>query len=138
LTSLRLVRERDLFYGQAMTTPDAVYGLLRPLMEHLAQEAFFVVGVNTRNHVVLVHQIGLGGPDSVMVCVADIAKVLLLANATGAIISHNHPSSGEVTPSPEDERLTTRVRDALTLLGIRFLDHVIVGDGKYYSFSASG
>ena len=60
-------------------------------------------------------------------------KAALLANAAAIILTHNHPS-GDPTPSADDVGLTRRLVDAGTLLGVDVLDHVIVGDGRYYSF----
>ena len=53
------------------------------------------------------------------------------------VFSHNHPS-GNVTPSEEDRRVTTRIQEVGELLGIRLLDHVIVSDEEYYSFKDKG
>jgi DNA repair protein RadC len=60
-------------------------------------------------------------------------KAALLANAAAIILTHNHPS-GDVNPSADDVQLTRRLVDAGTLLGVDVLDHIIVGDGRYYSF----
>ena len=60
-------------------------------------------------------------------------KAALLANAAAVTLFHNHPS-GDPTPSADDVQLTRRLVDAGTLLGVEVLDHIIVGDGRYYSF----
>jgi DNA repair protein RadC len=106
-------------------------------MEDLAQEAFFVIGLNTRNHVTVISQVAMGCVDGVAFNPADVAKVLLLSNSTGAICSHNHPS-GQVTPSPEDRALTQRLREIMQLLGIRMVDHLIVGENRFFSFQEAG
>jgi DNA repair protein RadC len=60
-----------------------------------------------------------------------------LANAAAIVLCHNHPS-GEPIPSPDDLQLTRRLVGAGALLGVDVLDHLIVGDGRYYSFKESG
>ena len=67
----------------------------------------------------------------------EVFKPALTGNAAAVIVAHNHPS-GDPAPSAEDVQLTKRLRDAGELLGIRVLDHVILGDGKYYSFVDAG
>ena len=64
-------------------------------------------------------------------------KAALLANAAAIIVSHNHPS-GDPTPSADDVDLTRRLAAAGELLGISLLDHIVIGDGRYYSFKESG
>ena len=133
----RLVRERTVQYGEPITSAAIAYSVLRPLMEDLAQEAFFVIGLNTKNRVTVISQIAMGCADGVAFQPADVAKVLLLSASTGCIVSHNHPS-GFCDPSPEDRALTQRIRDIMQLLGIRFLDHLIVGENRFFSFQEAG
>ena len=64
-------------------------------------------------------------------------KAALLANAAAIILVHNHPS-GDPSPSADDVQLTRRLVDAGTLLGVDVLDHIIIGDGRYYSFRELG
>ena len=64
-------------------------------------------------------------------------KPLILMNAAGFICAHNHPS-GDQTPSSEDQQLTTRLKQAADIIGIRMLDHVIIGESGHYSFADNG
>jgi DNA repair protein RadC len=66
-----------------------------------------------------------------------VFKAVLLCNSAAVILAHNHPS-GDPTPTADDCQLTRRLVDAGTLLGIDVLDHIIVGDGRYYSFKEAG
>ncbi|MBX3121117.1 MAG: hypothetical protein KF784_18810 [Fimbriimonadaceae bacterium] len=61
----------------------------------------------------------------------------MLLNAACLVIVHNHPS-GDPSPSPEDRALTTRIAEAGQLLGIALLDHVVIGNGRYFSFADHG
>jgi len=63
--------------------------------------------------------------------------VALYSNARCIIIAHNHPS-GDSSPSAEDRAVTKKVKEAATLLNIALLDHIIIGDGEYYSFADQG
>lgn len=137
ITSLRLVRERSVEYGEAITSAATAYSVLRPLMADLAQEAFFVLGLNTKNRITVIHQVAMGGPMGVAFSPGDVAKVLLLSHSTGVICAHNHPSQ-DVSPSPEDRALTQRIRELMTLLGIRMVDHLIIGEARFFSFQEAG
>ena len=64
-------------------------------------------------------------------------RAAILANAAGIVAGHNHPS-GDPTPSPDDIALTRRLVTAGEVLGVPLLDHIIVGDGRYYSFKEVG
>jgi DNA repair protein RadC len=66
-----------------------------------------------------------------------VVRQTLLHNAAAVIVAHNHPS-GLVEPSQADEGVTKRLRQALALVDVRLLDHVIVGDGQCFSFSEHG
>jgi len=137
VTSLRLVREATVEYGEPVKSAAIAFSILRPLMEDLAQEAFFVMGLNTRNRITVLHQVAMGSADGVSFNPADVAKVLLLSHSTGCIVCHNHPSF-DPSPSPEDRALTQRIREITALLGIRFLDHIVIGGDRFYSFADAG
>lgn len=64
-------------------------------------------------------------------------KSAILSNSNSMIFLHNHPS-GDPTPSDEDKTITQRLKEAGELLGIRVLDHIVVGSEKYYSFKEEG
>ena len=67
----------------------------------------------------------------------DVVKLALARNAAAVILAHNHPS-GIAEPSQADELITGRLRDALALVDIRVLDHIVVGDGACVSFAERG
>ena len=71
--------------------------------------------------------VSIGGLNAAVVRVADVFKAAIVANAASILIAHNHPS-GDVTPSPEDVRITEMLVDAGKLLDIGVLDHIIIGD----------
>ena len=65
----------------------------------------------------------------------EVYKGAILTSAAAIVVAHNHPS-GDPEPSPEDESVTTRLKEAGQLLGISLLDHIIVGSGCYWSMAA--
>jgi DNA repair protein RadC len=68
----------------------------------------------------------------------DVLREALRAGAHGVVFAHNHPSSGDPSPSPEDCSLTDRLRAASELVGVTARDHVIVASGGYYSLVEAG
>lgn len=106
------------------------------LKDNLA-EVFAVVFLNRVNKVLGFEIVSEGGITSTIVDPRIILKKALEKNATAIILSHNHPSGG-LKPSRSDEILTQRIKDAAALLEIKVLDHIIVSDSGYFSFSDAG
>ena len=82
-------------------------------------------------------RISHGGFSETAVDVRVIMKNALLSNATVLALCHNHPSNN-IRPSNDDDRITKRIKDACQLMRVFFLDHLIITDGKYYSYSEEG
>lgn len=122
---------------RAVLTPAQTAAILVPMLEHQAQEVALVLLLNTKYRVLGVHEVGRGGMSGVEMSPQIIYRAALLANATNVIIAHNHPS-GDPQPSPDDITTTRRIVEAGRVLGIACIDHLIVGDRKYYSFKESG
>ena len=115
---------------------DAILAVLMPLLQGKTVEECYIVMLGHRGRYDT-QLVARGGTDSVQISTREITKQLLLTDATGVIVAHNHPS-GDPSPSPEDFEVTKRLKKAGELLGIRLLDHVIVGDGKYTSMKNEG
>jgi DNA repair protein RadC len=101
------------------------------------RERFLVLGLSSKNRVVIEHRAAEGCLNECPVSPRDVFGPLLKCPAASAILVHNHPS-GDPSPSSEDRLLTIRMAEAGRLLGIKVLDHVIVGAGRYYSFRDDG
>jgi hypothetical protein len=99
-----------------------------------SRERFAVVYLDTRNRPIAVHDAHVGTCDSSPVHPREVFGPALSLSATSIVVAHNHPS-GDPTPSAEDRAVTARLRDAGELLGVRMLDHLVMGDGRYYSFA---
>lgn len=103
----------------------------------LLRESFKLLLLSSANKVLGYCSMFEGGTVSTIVDVKMIIQAALLSNASAIIISHNHPS-GQLVPSSEDIILTQKIKQACDVFAIRFLDHVIVTDEGYYSFTDEG
>jgi DNA repair protein RadC len=97
-------------------------------MAQLAQEAFAVLTLNTKNKLIARHLVSLGLVNSAPVHPREIFRHAISDGAEAVILAHNHPS-GDPTPSAEDLRVTRQLIEAGKVIGIRVLDHVIIGRG---------
>jgi DNA repair protein RadC len=138
VVSLRLVREGRLPYGhEPLTQSRQVHDFIRPLLSDRDREVFVVICLNTRNRPVAINEASIGTINQSLVSTREVFKVALLTNASAIIIAHNHPS-GDPAPSHGDRMITDRIKEAGQLMDIHLVDHVIVGDGHYYSFADEG
>lgn len=103
-------------------------------LRFLDHEECWIVTVNANNAVIRKHHVGTGSLRACIIDIRRITKTALIDNCSGVIIAHNHPS-GSTDPSKADLEETKRLRDALALFDIKLLDHLIVTDDKFYSFS---
>lgn len=134
---LSIIRERGPCYREQMTTSAAVYRLMGEEASSWDRERFLAVLLNGKNRVLGLHEVSVGTLTASLVHPREVFKAAVIANAAAIIVVHNHPS-GDPTPSAEDIAITHRLREAGELLGIRILDHVILGDSRYVSFSDEG
>ncbi|MCI8486283.1 MAG: DNA repair protein RadC [Clostridia bacterium] len=111
------------------------------LMEELRYERREIVKIvilNVKNNVLKIEDIAIGGTDFVNISPKDILTEVVKMNAPKLIMVHNHPS-GDPSPSKSDIEITNRIYECSNMLQIKFLDHIIIGDGKYESvFSKKG
>ncbi len=108
-----------------------------PALRARRTEAFDVLTLNTRNHVLTHERIAQGSVNTVHVTPSAILRSAVMSGAPSILVIHNHPS-GNPEPSPEDRVLTERIAQACGLMGVKLLDHVIVSRSSYYSFSDAG
>ncbi len=117
------------------TRKAAVY--FQAKLKGLPEEEVHVAFVNARNAVTATVRLKQRPADQADVYVRQVIERALAHKASGFILAHNHPS-GDPTPSPQDRELTQAVKAAAALVGIRFLDHLIIGDSEPFSFKANG
>jgi len=101
------------------------------------REIFAVIYMDSQHRIISYEEPFKGTIDSASIYPREVAKRALQLNAGAVIFSHNHPS-GSTTPSQADHQITARLRDALALIGVRVLDHVIIGGAETYSFAERG
>lgn len=111
-----------------------LYDAIRKEVSRLDRECFWVVPLTGKNHIIGINLVSMGSLTSSTVHPREVFKPAILANAAGVILVYNHPS-GDPSPSTEDKEITKRLKDAGNLLGIRVLDHVIIGDDDHFSFA---
>ncbi|OWZ83916.1 RadC family protein [Natranaerobius trueperi] len=125
---------RKLLATSKIEGPEDVYHLLKFRLQNENRECFVVVLVNTKNHLLKVETISVGSLDATIVHPREVFRLAVQMSSSGVILVHNHPS-GDPEPSKNDIELTDKLLDAGKLLGIRVLDHVIVGHRGFFSFS---
>jgi DNA repair protein RadC len=108
-----------------------------PLLSDLPYEEFWMMYLNPTNSIINKVKISMGGTDKTIIDMKLIAKTAVECLASSAVAVHNHPS-GYAAPSGEDRLLTTRIKNVLSFFDIRFADHLIIGDDKYFSFADEG
>lgn len=111
--------------------------LLQKELGDLNYESFCVLLLNRANKVLKTVRISDGGITGTVVDQRKVFKIALDNNATSIILGHNHPS-GQITPSDADLDLTKKMKAAGITLDLPVLDHIIIGDGNYYSFADEG
>lgn len=114
-----------------------IYDLFHPLLCDLPTEEFWVLLLNQASKVINKVRISRGGIDQTTADVRTILREALLQRAVQIVLIHNHPS-GNPRPSNDDRHLTELVKKAAQTMNIRLTDHLIVTDGKYYSFNDEG
>jgi DNA repair protein RadC len=117
------------------TSPDQVYTTFN-FLRHETKEYFFALHLDGKNRIVCIDQVSVGSLNQSIVHPRETFKTALLSSAAAIILIHNHPT-GDPTPSREDIEITKRLKEAGDLLGVKILDHIIIGD-SYLSFTSEG
>ena len=123
--------------GAFLASPTAVRDYLVLRFGQLQHEVFCVIYLDSRHRVIECQDLFRGTIDGASVHPREVVKEALRRNAAACVLVHNHPS-GVAEPSPADELITRRLKDALQLVDIRVLDHLIVAGGGITSFAESG
>lgn len=132
IVSLKMIRDKTLSFNN-ISSPDVVYDICDEILKDCDKENMIVICLDTQNKPTNINIAGVGSISSAIVEPREIFKTAILSNSKSIIIAHNHPS-GKVNPSHADIFLTKRLIKCGTLLGIKILDHIIVGDKEYFSF----
>ncbi|WP_195513945.1 JAB domain-containing protein [Turicibacter sanguinis] len=111
--------------------------MIKEQLEGLDREQFIIACLNTKNEPTNITVVSVGSLNRAIVHPREVFKTAILSNAASAMVFHNHPS-GESIPFDQDIQLTHRLVEAGELLGIKLLDHLIIGDGCFISLKEKG
>jgi len=130
----RRKKEIESVFRPKITSSNVAYQLLQSRLSDLPHEEFWVLILNRANQVTKEELLSKGGIAGTIVDIRLICRSAIENNASGLVIAHNHPS-GQVLPSDQDKNITKKLKDALKTFDIALLDHLIIGDQKYFSFA---
>ena len=116
-----------------LSCPQDVADFLMPRLRYAAKEQFVVILLNNKNKVIGTEVVSEGSLSSSIVHPREVYAPAILHHAAAIMVAHNHPS-GDPNPSTEDTEVTRMLARSGKVLGIPMIDHVIIGDGNYYSF----
>lgn len=122
---------------QKIVSVKDVVNIIMPQMRDLKTEVFKVVYLNSNNRVIDISDATVGTVNQAMPIVREIIHAALQKFAAAIICVHNHPSA-DITPSSEDKKFTLELAAAGRLMNVKVLDHIIIGDGSYFSFADEG
>ncbi|WP_410760057.1 RadC family protein [Citrobacter youngae] len=137
LEALALLESQLREPGAAFTSSHAVRDWLRLQLATLDREVFIVLWLDNQHRLIADDMLFLGTINSISVHPREVVKAGLKHNAAAAVLAHNHPS-GHSEPSAADRRITERLKQALDLVDIRLLDHLVVGGMDVISFAERG
>lgn len=127
----------SLHAGDALTSPAVVRDYLTAHLRHQPREVFAALFLDAQHRLIRYEELFFGTIDGAAVYPREVVKRGLAHNAAALIVAHNHPS-GVAEPSLADKRITERLKEALALVDIRLLDHMVVGDGAVCSLAERG
>ena len=130
-------RAEDAIELKKITSSKTVFDIMQPIIGELPHEEFWVLYLNNSNKVIYKAQLSKGGITGTVVDIRLIFKMAFEQNATGLVLTHNHPS-GKLIASEADLKITKRIKEAGQTLEIQVLDHLIITENGYLSFQDEG
>ena len=130
-------REKEALKKQQITSSKDVFDIFSPLLSDVNYEQFWILLLNKANMILGKFPISEGGLSGTVADPGKIFKKAIELNAGGIILCHNHPS-GNIKPSDSDIKLTKKMKEGGLLLDINVLDHIIIGNDKYFSIADEG
>ena len=128
---------RKLAKGRKISQPSQAFEHLQLLLQDYEHEVFSVLFLDSQHRVIRFEELFRGTIDSASVYPREVLKAALAYNAAAVILVHNHPS-GDPEPSEADRLITKQLKEVLGLVGIRVIDHVVVGSESCISFAERG
>lgn len=130
-------REAEAIQKKKILSSKDAFEVLQSMISDYPHELFAIILLNRANHVIRKEIISEGGTDGTVVDPKKLFKLAIEGNASSIILGHNHPS-GNVIPSESDKKLTHNLIEAGKVLQLPIIDHLIIGEEKYYSFADEG
>lgn len=138
IVSLKMIKESSVLYAnRRISKPNEIVDLLKVFLEDCDREKLIVCCLNTKNEPTSISVVSVGSLNTSIVHPREVFKTAVMSNSASIILAHNHPSY-DLTPSKEDINITERIKQGGNILGIKLLDHLILGDGKYLSLLEKG
>ncbi len=135
---INLIREATVaFESKRFSSSRDVFKTFKDEMLTYDREHFLAVMLDSKNNVIGVNDVSIGSLSTSVVHPREVYKAAIGLNAAAIMFLHNHPS-GDCVPSREDRECTQRLYEAGKILGIRVLDHLVVGENDYFSFADAG
>ncbi len=122
--------------SKRFTQPQQVFEMFRDL-RHKTKEHFIALHLDGKNRIVCFDPVSIGSLNQAIVTPRELFKTACVSNAAALILIHNHPT-GDPSPSQEDLTITRRLKESGEILGIKVLDHIIIGDNAFLSFVDQG
>ena len=137
LAAAQQIVDARMVRGASFKDPAVACEFFRNKLGHLEREVFAAVFLDTRHRLIDYVELFQGTIDGAEVHPREVVRAALRLNAAAVLVAHNHPS-GDVEPSAADRAVTARLKQALALVDVRLLDHVIVGGRQSFSMAATG
>ena len=138
IVSIKMVKESSFLYQtRTISSPKDAYEMIKEQLEGLDREQFIIACLNAKNEPTNISVVSVGTLNKAIVHPREVFKTAILSNAASIMAFHNHPS-GDTEPSQQDIQLTNRLYEVGELLGIKLLDHLIIGDGTFTSLKEKG
>jgi len=140
IAALELGRRRkqaDIMEKKKISGSKDVFEFFQPVLADLPYEEFWILLLNRSNKIIEKFKISQGGISGTVIDVRMILKNAIEKLASSIILCHNHPS-GNLQPSEADKKITTKLKDAATIMDMQVLDHLIITDSSFYSFADEG
>lgn len=138
IVKIQMVKEGSLLYkNRTVHSPQNGFDLMKQFLGDVDREHFIVMCLDTKNQPTSLNICHIGSLNSSLVHPREVFKSAILSNAASIMVGHNHPS-GNPEPSEADIMMTKRLEEAGDLMGIRLLDHLIIGEDTYISLKERG
>ena len=134
IVRVKLDTEKSIYSDENIDSPEKLISVVGSEIKELANECVLLANLNTKNQIINMSVISQGLIDRSLLHPREVFNKAILSNASGVMLFHNHPS-GDITPSKQDKEITEKIAFSGELLGIKLLDHIIVGAGNFAYFS---